>query len=277
MMETPEISVIMGTYNPCLDKLNKAVRSIISQSFTSWELLICDDGSTSEVYAKIKELEKIDERIKCIRSDKNLGLSSALNKCIDYATGKYLARMDDDDISLTDRLAKQYEFLESNDTYDWVGCEADLFDDECVWGKASRPEKPDCKSFLHSSPFIHPSVMFRSSVFHDNNRYCVSTITARCEDYELYMRLYEKGYRGYNLKEVLLQYREDGKLLKRSIKYCFYEMLVRIQGFRRLGILQIRYIPYIIKPIAVGSVAVMFPAFAQKIRIDRTEGDHIVG
>lgn len=274
-MSTPQISVIMGTYNPCMDELNRAVRSIISQTFKSWELLICDDGSTREVYAKIKKLEKLDNRIKCIRCDKNEGLSAALNRCIDNATGKYLARMDDDDISIPDRLIKQYEFLEMNDTYDWVGCEADLFDDDSVWGRASRPEKPDCNSFLHSSPFIHPSVMFRSSVFSDNTRYSVSKITSRCEDYELFMRLYGMGYRGYNLKEVLLQYKEDGKRLKRSMKYCFYEMLVRIQGYRRLRILQLRNIPYVLKPIAVGVIA-QFPEFAQKIRTDRTEGDHIV-
>lgn len=274
-MNTPQISVIMGTYNPCLKELNRAVCSILSQTFTSWELLICDDGSSSEVFAKIKDLEKLDDRIKCIRCDKNSGLSAALNKCIDNSAGMYLARMDDDDISLPDRLTKQYEFLEQNDIYDWVGCEADLFDDDCIWGRASRPEKPDCKSFLHSSPFIHPSVMFRRRVLDNNTRYNVSKITSRCEDYELFMRLYSKGLIGYNLKEVLLQYKEDGKLLKRSMKYCFYEMLIRIQGYKRLGLLHLLHIPYVFKPIAVGLIA-QFPGFAQKIRTNRTEGDHIV-
>lgn len=275
MMKTPQISVIMGTYNPCIDDLNRAVESIVNQTFESWELLICDDGSDNDVYSRIKSLEKLDERIKCLRHDNNFGLSAALNKCIDNAAGRYLARMDDDDISLPERFVKQFEFLELNDAYDWVGCEADLFDANGIWGKASRPEKPDNRNFLHSSPFIHPSVMFRSRVFDDNTRYSVSGITARCEDYELFMRLYGMGYKGYNIKEILLQYREDGYLLKRSMKYCFYEMLVRIQGFRRLKILQLRYVPYIFKPIVVGLVA-LFPAFAQKIRTDRTEGDHVV-
>lgn len=275
-MNTPQISVIMGTYNPCMDDLSRAVRSIVNQTFESWELIICDDGSEQDVYLKIKELEKLDNRIKCIRCKQNEGLAAALNKCINIASGKYLARMDDDDISLPDRFLKQYEFLEMNDTYDWVGCEADLFDSNSIWGRASRPELPDSNSFLHSSPFVHPSVMFRSSVFSGNTRYSVSKITARCEDYELFMRLYSIGCRGYNLQEVLLQYKEDGKVLKRSMKYCFYEMLVRIQGYRRLRILRLRNMPYVFKPIAVGLLA-QFPEFAQKIRTDRAEGDHIVG
>ncbi len=275
-MSTPQISVIMGTYNPCMDDLSRAVRSVVNQTFESWELIICDDGSEQDVYLKIKKLEKLDNRIKCIRCKQNEGLAAALNKCIDIASGNYLARMDDDDISLPDRFLKQYEFLEMNDTYDWVGCEADLFDSDSIWGRASRPEQPDSNSFLHSSPFVHPSVMFRSSVFSDNTRYSVSKITARCEDYELFMRLYSIGRRGYNLQEVLLQYKEDGKVLKRSMKYCFYEMLVRIQGYRRLRILRLRNMPYVLKPIAVGLIA-QFPEFAQKIRTDRAEGDHIVG
>lgn len=81
-MSTPQISVIMGTFNPCMDDLNRAVRSIVAQTFESWELLICDDGSDKETYAKIKNLEKLDNRIKCIRCEKNEGLAAALNKCI---------------------------------------------------------------------------------------------------------------------------------------------------------------------------------------------------
>ena len=274
-MNRPLVSVIMGTYNPDIKYLSAAVDSIIHQSFSSWELLIYDDGSEESCYMKIRQVALRDNRIRCFHSNMNYGLAHGLNECLKRANGKYIARMDDDDISLSDRLEQQYAFLNAHREYAWVGCEAILFDETGIWGKASRPEKPSVREFLYSSPFIHPSVMFRKDVLLRSGGYCESVLTSRCEDYELFMRLCSEGVRGYNIQKTLFKYRDSSKMLKRSMRYCCYEMLIRIQGFKKLGLLTLSSFPYVIKPLLVGIVA-KCPYFAQKIRTNRTTGDHIV-
>ena len=161
----PVVSVVMGTYEPDLSELSAAVRSIRMQTLSSWELLICDDGSTEETYRNIKKLAACDPRIRVSRNSKNRGLAYALNRSILHAGGEFIARMDADDISRPERFMKQVKFLRENPEYMWVSSAADLFEGKRVWGSAYRPEMPDARSFLHSSPYIHPAVMFRREVF----------------------------------------------------------------------------------------------------------------
>lgn len=275
MMETPLISVVMSTLNPNERELRESVESIINQSISSWELLIYDDGSSEEKRVLIKEISKLDKRIHYIRGNSNRGIAAGLNECLKMAKGMYVARMDDDDICLPKRFEKQIKFLDANAEYQWVVVLADLFDENGIWGRADRPEKPEAIDFLHSSPFIHPSVMFRKSILLDvGGGYKVSKETSRCEDYELFMRLYVKGYKGYNLQEVLFCYREEAGVLKRSWKYCFYETKIRWNGFRQLRILSYKNIYFIFKPLAVRALAT-FPGLAQKIRVRKNKGDHI--
>ena len=155
----------MGTYEPDLSELSAAVRSIRMQTLSSWELLICDDGSAEETYRNIKKLAACDPRIRVSRNSKNRGLAYALNRCILHAGGEFIARMDADDISRPERFMKQVKFLRENPEYMWVSSAADLFEGKRVWGSAYRPEMPNARSFLHSSPYIHPAVMFRREVF----------------------------------------------------------------------------------------------------------------
>ena len=95
--------------------------------------------------------------------------------------------------------------------------------------------------------------------------YHVSPLTAHAEDYELFMRLHSEGLRGYNLQEPLLLYREKERTLSRSFRRCLFEMLIRIQGFARLGILSPKTVFYVVKPVFVG-IASLFPGIAQRIR-----------
>ena len=336
----PVVSVVMGTYEPDLSELSAAVRSIRMQTLSSWELLICDDGSTEETYRNIKKLAACDPRIRVSRNSKNRGLAYALNRCILHAGGEFIARMDADDISRPERFMKQVKFLRENPEYMWVSSAADLFEGKRVWGSAYRPEMPDARSFLHSSPYIHPAVMFRREVFFSSacpeeppaerskcsgmpagsssaehskcsgmpagsssaehskfsgmpagsssaerskfsgisessgkhartnspkRLYHVSPLTAHAEDYELFMRLHSEGLRGYNLQEPLLLYREKERTLSRSFRRCLFEMLIRIQGFARLGILSPKTVFYVVKPVFVG-IASLFPGIAQRIR-----------
>jgi len=276
-MKNPVVSVIMGSYNPVSkDALYDAVKSIIDQTYTDWEFIICDDGSDEPYASYISELVHLDERIICIKNEKNYGLAYSLNRCLDIAKGDYIARMDDDDISLPDRFEKELNFLESNPDYSWVGSEAALFDKAGRWGIGSRPEIPDYKDYLRYSPFIHPSVMFRKKPLLRVHGYSEEKYALRCEDYELFMKLASKGYKGYNLQEILFKYQENSQAYgKKKLRYYYYEMIIRFQGFKKMDIAPARRIPYILKPLVVAGLSVS-PTSLQKIRKSRKTDNYAV-
>lgn len=162
MKNSVSVSIIMGVYNPRNPvRFLRAVHSIIEQSLTDWELLLCDDGSDAAHTAVIRRAARLDSRIRILRTEENRGLAYALNNGIRHAAGEFIARMDDDDLSEPDRLRIQAAFLRSHPHYQWVGSNAQLIDDYGVWGFQRMPERPQAKDFLFNSPFIHPTVMFR--------------------------------------------------------------------------------------------------------------------
>ncbi|HJA93977.1 MAG TPA: glycosyltransferase [Candidatus Eisenbergiella merdipullorum] len=248
----------MGVYNQHNKKeLEAAVRSILNQTITGWELIICDDGSEGEAAENLKRYEKRDGRIRVIRHDTNRGLAATLNTCISQAKGKYIARMDADDISMPDRLERQYQFLEAHPEYAFVGCNAELIDDSGIWGMRKMPEKPEKKDFLPFSPFIHPSVMVRREVYLKTGGYYVSKETWRCEDYELFMRLYAQGYRGINMQEILFCYRENKESYeRRKFRYRLDEAKIRHRNFKYLGMRGPAVWLYTIRPVAAGLLPV---------------------
>ncbi len=246
------VTVVMGVYNQDnKEELEEAVRSILEQTMKRWELIICDDGSDSEAARNLKEYEKRDERIRVIRHAQNRGLAATLNTCIAQARGKYIARMDADDISRPQRLERQVWFLETHHQYAFVGSNADLIDENGVWGTRTMPERPERKDFLPYSPFIHPSVMVRREVYLMSGGYYVSKETWRCEDYELFMRLYALGYVGYNMQEVLFCYREDKACYeRRKFRYRLDEAKIRRRNFKNLGMEGPVAWLYTIRPVA---------------------------
>lgn len=123
--------------------------------------MIYDDGSDQKGQAVIQRAADMDPRVRCIRGEKNMGLGYGLNQCIRQAKGRYIARMDGDDIAKPQRLEKQYAFLETHPQYQWVGSNAELIDQNGVWGFLKMPEEPKARDFLPCSPYIHPSVLFR--------------------------------------------------------------------------------------------------------------------
>lgn len=274
-MADPQISVIMGTVNPEYHQIKAAVDSIRRQTLKEWEFIIYDDGSDGQGKDSIRKAAGDDGRIRYINGVYNCGLAHALNECIKTAKGDYIARMDDDDISYPERLEKQRDFLREYPEYGWVSCLADLFDEKGIWGLASRPEEPQKKDFLKYSPFVHPGVMFRKDILLKENGYCEDKLTARCEDYELFMRLYSRGYRGYNIQERLLAYRSDSKGKKRNWRYCYNESVIRAHGFKEMGFGRSREMVFVLKPLLVFGVF-RIPGLAQKIRLDRSSDDHAV-
>ena len=103
----------MSVYNG-EDYLNEAIDSVLKQSFTEWELIVINDCSTDRTAEILSQYEAADARVKVYTNEVNLRLPSSLNKAISYARGKYIARMDADDICISDRLEKQYAFMEGN-------------------------------------------------------------------------------------------------------------------------------------------------------------------
>lgn len=269
-----KISVIMGIYNPRDNRqLPAAILSIINQTMTDWELILCDDGSHVSHQPLIREAIGMDDRIIRIRNKTNQGLGYSLNQCLRIAKGKYIARMDGDDISEPDRFEKEYDFLEKHAEYQWVGSNALLFDESGVWGEDKMPETPEAEDFLAYSPYIHPSVMFRAEVLHKIKGYPISEETRRCEDYELFMRLYRAGFRGYNIQEALLRYREDEYTYKkRTLQSRIQEMKIRYRGFRSLGLLRPETVAYVVKPLAAGAVP---PSLLHVLRHNTRRGEHV--
>ena len=262
----PRVSILMGSYNPRRKQyLYAAVHSLIRQSFSDWELLVYDDGSDKASAKILQEACQIDGRIRYLRGDCNKGLSHALNQCILHARGDYLARMDDDDLSLPKRLQTQVDFLDSHPEYQWVGCAAWLFDGGSIWGKQRKPAVPQAKDFLFNSPYIHPTVMFRRQALTQAGGYSESPAVLQCEDYELFLRLHAQGMRGYNLPDILFCYREGRSAYrKRSYARRIREAEVRLQGFRKLGILTPLTAGYVLKPLLIGLIPTPLYAFFKR-------------
>ena len=251
--ETIEISIILGVYNQTNHKvLEQAIDSMLNQTASNFEFLIYDDGSCEKEKIFLQELVKKDSRIRLLRGEENKGLAYGLNQCLKQAKGKYIARMDADDISEKERLKVQKEFLDTHLEYAFVGTSATLFDEQGTWGVRTMPKHPKEQEFLKYSPYIHPSVMFRKTVLEEVNGYKVSKDTLRCEDYELFMRLYCNGKYGYNLEQPLFFYREDRDSYdKRTFKQRIAEMKIRYQGFQRMGFLHWKTLIYVGKPIGM--------------------------
>ena len=250
----PELSVLMGTYNEKKIQAARAIDSILGQTFTDFEVIICDDGSQRPFYQWLQGYCKKDARIRLVRNEQNRGLAAVLNCCLSLSSGRYLARMDADDVSVPARFAKQLAFLKKHPSYAFVASSAYLTDEDGIWGMRKTVEMPRKQDFLYTSPFIHPTVMFRREALLRIGGYCESQKVLRVEDYELFMRLYAAGCRGYNMQKPLLEYREDRSAYdRRRFRYRLNECLVRRNGFSQLGILR-GNLRYVVKPLAVGLV-----------------------
>lgn len=249
-LNMPLISVIMGVYNSDEEQLLKAVQSILSQTLSDFELIICDDGSDKHTKAVLAELPQ-DSRIKIVENKENAGLAQSLNACIDIASGEFIARQDDDDYSAPDRFEKQIAFLNARPDIDYIGTSCRLFDKSGnIYSKRVMPEKVDAHSFLFNSPFIHGSMMFRKKVF-DRHRYRTIGKERKNEDYDLFMRLCADGFKAANMQEYLYFFYFDPAQRKIPFSLRRDEYRVRKEGFRRLGLMPKGYI-YAVKPLVLG-------------------------
>lgn len=201
MIMQPLITVLIPTYN-CAPYVKQAVQSILDQTYTNFECIIIDDCSTDNTVAIIKSLN--DSRINLIVKPKNSGYTNSLNYGLTIAKGKYIARMDGDDISLPQRFEKQVEVLEKNTDIVVCGSVFQIIDSKVI---INAPQYHDdiTIGLLKDSCIGHPTAMIKKSVL-DANNINYNTDFEPAEDYDLWVRLSKIG-KLHNLQEVLFLYR----------------------------------------------------------------------
>lgn len=210
----PKISVIMGVYN-CASTLPDAIISIQAQTVSDWEFIMCDDGSIDETWKVASEFQQKDSRIVLLRNDKNLGLNATLNKCLSVAHGKYIARMDGDDICAPERFEKELALYDEHPEAGVVSCSMSFFDGEGIFGKMIYDAAPQPKDLLHGSQFCHAGALMRRDILEELGGYSENKDTLRVEDYDLWVRMYAAGYRGFNTQEILYSMRDDRNAISR--------------------------------------------------------------
>ena len=258
-----KISVLMGIFN-CAETLQQAVNSIRNQTYSNWELILCDDGSTDHTYQIAKQLADLDDRIILLRNETNQGLNRTLNLCLSIASGEYIARMDGDDECVPERFSKQIQFLQNNPEYDIVSSPMVMFDENGDWGINSVPKHPTAEQIIAGTPICHAPVMMRKSCMNAVDGYTEDRRMIRVEDVNLWIKLYAKGFRCCNLQEPLYRMRNDQNASnRRKYKYRVNEAYVRLQGCR---ILHLGIKSYIIamKPLIVGLVPAKLRQYIRK-------------
>lgn len=223
----PKISVIMSVYNG-ERHLKEAIDSILKQTYNDFEFIIINDGSTDGTAQIFAEFQ--DQRLRILHQ-KNMGLPKSLNKAINLAQGKYIARMDADDIALPQRLEKQVRFLEENPSIAVLGSMCNEID----WRGNVTPcpvypltDAEIRKEIVKRNPFIHSSVIMRREIFN-----IVGLYNEDCrysQDYELWFRVI-KHFKVANLPEILIMRRLHKSALV-NMKRLGYDIKARLQGIR---------------------------------------------
>lgn len=249
---TAKISILMGIYN-CAKTLPEAIDSLLAQTYTHWKLIMCDDGSSDDTYKVAQQYaEKHPEKIVLIKNKQNMGLNYTLNHCLKYADTEYIARMDGDDISLPQRFEKQVEFLENNPKYAIVSCSMIYFDENGDFRTGKTYGEPNINNIAKGTPFCHAPCLVRAEAYHAVGGYAVDEKRLRVEDWDLWVRMYEKGYRGYNLFEPLYKMRDDRNAFsRRKFKYRINEARVTASAIKKLKLSKKYYI-WMLRPIIVG-------------------------
>lgn len=201
----PKVSVLMTAYNS-ERYIAEAIESILNQTFSDFEFLIINDGSTDKTAEIIAKYAKTDKRIKFIDNKKNQGLIAVLNQGLDLARGEYIARMDSDDIAMPERLEKQVAYLDENPHVGAVGGWHEKFGNNVKPTVRQYPKHAKILDMLIlGTPLSHPTTTMRTSVLRDNKIY-YNPDFPHAEDYEIWSQII-KVAAIHNLPMKLLNYR----------------------------------------------------------------------
>jgi len=202
-MGHPKITVFMAAYNQA-DFIQQSINSVLTQSFSDFELIIVNDGSIDNTTTIVESFN--DNRIRLVHNDGNKGLIYTRNRLLTLAQGEYIAILDGDDIAYQDRLKLQYNFLLANPEVVLCGGHAAIINEHGnkTGDKLRVPVNNTIDLFmLFGNPFVNSTTMFKTSVFTELNGYQNYTIS---EDFDLFIRMAEK-YKVANLDETLVDYR----------------------------------------------------------------------
>lgn len=222
----PNISVLLPVYNGSL-YLRDAVNSVLIQNYRDFEFIIINDGSTDNSEAIIKNIN--DPRVHCV-SQQNQGLAATLNNGIRLSKGKFIARLDQDDLMLSTRLAKQVEYLESHPDCAMVGTWSEILVGDKVTDRGHQhpiSHKALQLELLFDNPFVHSSMMIRADALRDIGGYSEDKLRQPPEDYELWSRIARK-YQVANIPEVLTAYREVEGSMSRTGENPFLTNVIQI-------------------------------------------------
>jgi glycosyltransferase EpsE len=246
----PLISIIMGVHNG-KRTIGTALESIRSQTFTDWECIVCDDGSTDGTWENLIDSTATDPRFKLLRNSTNRGLAATLNRCIDAATGDLLARHDADDTSEAQRLQEQVDYLAANGEVTVVGTYAALVDDlGRTWGELRHALTPEKFDWLKRNCVVHPSVVMRKSAIVAEGKYDEDAV--RLEDWDLWLRLVSRGHKIVTLPKRLYNLHWDrSDYSRRKFKYRLGEMCLVLRGLKLLRAPSYYY-GYVLKSLLAG-------------------------
>ena len=224
----PDISVIMSVYNG-ETYLKEAIESVMNQTFKNWELICINDCSTDSTSKILADFASKDERIKVHTNETNLKLPASLNKAISLSLGKYIARMDADDICLPERLEKQYKFMEENTTVALSSCKFMTVRNGVYMsgGAGGRCDNDTIRAMLLvTNPILHPGVIAKAEVMKKFNYDTTLTCT---EDLELWTRMAMENQEMAILPECLLIYRLHNKQITSTTLERQHTEVLKIQ------------------------------------------------
>lgn len=241
------VSFLMSNYKTTPAYLRRALDSMMAQTMADFEAVIVNDGVRDESYDVLREYAARDSRIKLIENERNLGLPASLNKALAVCRGKYIARMDTDDICYPDRLALQTAYMDSHPEVMFAGAWADLFEEDerhpvAQWRPVMCPREEHRIRLLFSGEplLIHPTVIFRASFLREHGlRYSEDPRYRYAEDYEFWTRCADRGEAGI-LEHPVLLYRQaasDDRITVRhaaEMKACVKNVQERL--FSLLGL-----------------------------------------
>lgn len=250
----PIVSIILPTYkNPV--HLTKSINSVLEQSFLDWELIIVNDGLTVEALEGLVSLTKKEQRIIILSNPENLGIQKSLNRGLSITRGKYIARIDDDDIWVDrDKLKKQVWYLDNNNDHVLIGTDAIICDEELTELGCYSLSKNDLEirnRILFKNCFIHSTVLMRKDALNKIGGYAEGKRVRNVEDYDLWLRLGRTGKMA-NL---------DSKSTKIIISNSSITAKSRVNQARRditLAITYRKYYPYFIFALIVGCTRFIF-------------------
>ena len=240
------VSIITPAYN-CSFFVGETIRSVLSQTYDNWEMIIVDDASTDNTLEVIKDFAKNDSRIKVFSLEKNGGSAAAKNYAISLAKGRYLAFLDSDDLWKKTKLEKQIGFMEKNN-YPFTFTAYEFMKDN-----SNRRHSFDVPKSVNYRQYLGNTIIGNSTVVLDRNvidDICVQN--GYLEDALTWMHILKRGFMAYGLNEVLMDYRvrndsKSGKKTKNAIRY--FKVLIETQNLNFLSAIfyEISYLFHAVK------------------------------